>query len=94
MRLVYSVCSGFNLFICTVCHHLIGQTSEYVMCVFSPLVKLIEARNNTVQLKAASAVEAMCADNPVNQQEFLDREAPRYLIRLLKVIIYSNTGNV
>jgi len=39
----------------------------------------------TVQVKASSAIEALCTDNSVNQAAFLDYEAPRFLIRLLKV---------
>lgn len=39
----------------------------------------------TVQVKASSAIEAMCTDNPANQDEFLAQDTPKYLIRLLKV---------
>jgi len=46
----------------------------------------------TVQVKASSAIEALCTKNMENQQEFLRLDAPKYLIRLLKVgiIIFLN----
>ena len=50
----------------------------------------------TVQVKAASALEALSEHNPRSQAAFLDLEAPSALIRLLKVsrksIIFSNNS--
>ena len=53
---------------------------------FRPLVDLIRSsRSTTVQVKAASAVEALATNNPYSQKRFLDLDAPKALIRLLKV---------
>ena len=66
----------------------------YVMCyafsLYRPLVDLIRSsRNTTVQLKAASAVEALANNNPDSQRVFLESnlDAPKSLIRLLKVSV-------
>ena len=51
-----------------------------------PLVDLIRSsRSTTVQVKAASAVEALATNNAYSQKRFLDLDAPKALIRLLKV---------
>ena len=59
------------------------------MCVVhahGPLVDLIRtSRSTTVQVKAASALEALAKNNPSSQHIFLDLDAPKALIRLLKV---------
>ena len=39
----------------------------------------------SVQVKAASALEALAEDNPASQKVFLDLDAPKALIKLLKV---------
>lgn len=51
-----------------------------------PLVDLIRSsRSMTVQLKAANALEALASNNPNSQGIFLELDAPKALIRLLKV---------
>ena len=50
-----------------------------------PIVDLIKGRNVSVQVKAASALEALAEDNPASQKVFLDLDAPKALIKLLKV---------
>lgn len=52
---------------------------------FSPLVRLIEAKNRKVQVKASYAIEALATDNVQNQLAFLEQDAPRFLNKLLKV---------
>ena len=64
---------------------LLAVSSLHITYFCRPLVRLIEARNMTVQVKASSAIEALCTDNPANQDEFLTQDTPKYLIRLLKV---------
>ncbi|XP_005090203.1 ankyrin and armadillo repeat-containing protein [Aplysia californica] len=50
-----------------------------------PLVELIRcSRSTTVQVKAASAVEALATNNAYSQKRFLELDAPKALIRLLK----------
>ncbi|KAH9489690.1 hypothetical protein Btru_037450 [Bulinus truncatus] len=50
-----------------------------------PLVELIRgSRSTTVQVKAASALEALASLNPTCQRKFLELDAPKALIRLLK----------
>ena len=57
-----------------------------VSCAHRPLVDLIRtSRSTTVQVKAASALEALAKNNPNSQRIFLDLDAPKALIRLLKV---------
>ncbi|WAQ94689.1 ANKAR-like protein [Mya arenaria] len=51
-----------------------------------PLVDLIKGRNVRVQVKAANALEAMATNNQQCQKAFLDLDAPRVLIKLLKNI--------
>ena len=56
------------------------------MCFFSrPLVDLIKGRNVRVQVKAANALEAMATNNFKCQKAFLELDAPKVLIKLLKV---------
>ncbi|KAK3108352.1 hypothetical protein FSP39_006134 [Pinctada imbricata] len=54
--------------------------------VIEPLVMelIVKSSNETVQVKAANAVEALAQDNPGCQKEFLNRKAPKALLKLLK----------
>jgi len=59
-----------------------------------PLVDLIKGRNVRVQVKAANALEAMASNNQGCQKAFLDLDAPRVLIKLLKVTMAISNGCV
>ena len=50
-----------------------------------PIVNLIKGHHLTVQVKAAEALEALADYNPGSQKAFLDLDAPKALMRLLKV---------
>lgn len=55
--------------------------------MYRALVDLIKgSRNITVQVKAASAIEYLAHKNINAQRVFLDLDAPKSLLRLLKVI--------
>ena len=56
---------------------------------FSPLVKLIKSHNITVEVKAASALEALCNNNHNSQERFLELDAPKAVMKLLKVFKYN-----
>ena len=57
-----------------------------ISVIYRPLVELIRSsRSTTVQVKAASALEALAMNNPQSQKVCLDLDAPKALIRLLKV---------
>ena len=51
------------------------------------------SRSTTVQVKAASALEALAKNNPNSQAIFLDLDAPKALIRLLKVCEFGCLWN-
>jgi len=58
------------------------------MCVaFRPIVQLIRGRNVTVQVKAAAALEALADHNADSQRAFLELDAPKALMKLLKVLL-------
>ena len=50
-----------------------------------PLVDLIKGKNVRVQVKAANALEAMATNNYRCQKAFLELDAPKVLLKLLKV---------
>ena len=50
-----------------------------------PVVSLIKSRNVKVQVKAAAALESLADFNAKSQKVFLDLDAPKHLMRLLKV---------
>lgn len=52
---------------------------------FRPIVNLIKGHNLTVQVKAAEALEALADFNAGSQKAFLDLDAPKALMRVLKV---------
>jgi len=54
--------------------------------IIRPLVDLIKGRNVRVQVKAANALEAMATNNVKCQKAFLELDAPKVLLKLLKVI--------
>lgn len=71
------------------CGHKENQDAVMAEGAAKPLVDLIRcSRSTTVQVKSASALEALAQDNPNAQHIFLQREldAPKALIRLLKNI--------
>lgn len=41
----------------------------------------------TVQVKASTAIESLATDNTENQAQFRELEAPKHLIKLLKVLL-------
>ena len=51
---------------------------------------LIKSRNVKVQVKAAAALESLADHNASSQKVFLDLDAPKYLMRLLKVSARSH----
>ncbi|KAK7484931.1 hypothetical protein BaRGS_00023851, partial [Batillaria attramentaria] len=74
---IAAVCSG----------HQTNQDAVMNEGAAKPLVDLIRAsRSTTVQVKASSALEALAQNNPNSQRIFLDLDAPKALIRLLKNI--------
>ena len=56
-----------------------------MLLCFRPIVSLILGRKVTVQMKAASALESLANNNTNSQRAFLDLDAPKALMKLLKV---------
>ena len=83
----YVILEGISRILDPIFTLLLAVSSLHIIYFCRPLVRLIEARNMTVQVKASSAIEALCTDNPANQDEFLAQDTPKYLIRLLKVCL-------
>ena len=72
---------------CNIIHFILCHSFH---CFFShsfsrPIVQLIKGRNVTVQVKAAAALEALADHNAASQKAFLELDAPKALMRLLKV---------
>lgn len=54
-------------------------------CAVPPVVQVLSSRKISSQVKAAKVLEAIAHQNPVVQEQFLNKSAARLLLRLLKV---------